>query len=295
MKTENILDVATGTKYPPCPGCGIPVQRDDPIVEVQITTGKMKRSYSYGFDVKTGKRGERKYGKEYPEIKTETWHRRCWFLAHNQIDPFRPGILAETGDVDELKPAPRLPDNYQWAPVVELPPERKPFWRRMLGRNPMKKKNESVWFDNKIKRSDLHKLKTKFGCDDMSDYDFKEWYRRNQGTGYPIEIIEGNPKRRYNPDKAGENINISYGGSPGPHPVVTESQGSGETPHKSVSALGIGLIVLTVAAAAFASWWFFIKTKWKKGDVLIYAGATSPTYTIQSIGWTGGVHGTTGH
>jgi hypothetical protein len=235
MKTENILDVATGTKYPPCPGCGIPVQRDDPIVEVQITTGKMKRSYSYGFDVKTGKRGERKYGKEYPEIKTETWHRRCWFLAHNQIDPFRPGILAETGDVDELKPAPRLPDNYQWAPVVELPSERKPFWRRMLGRNPM--------------------------------------------------------KRRYNPEKSGgENINISYGGSPSQHPVVTESQGFNEAPHKSVSALGIGLIVLTIAAAAFASWYFFIKTKWKKGDVLIYAGATTPTYTVQSIGWPGGVH-----
>lgn len=98
-------------------------------------------------------------------------------------------------------------------------------------------------------------------------------------------------KRRYNPEKSGgENINISYGGSPSQHPVVTESQGFNEAPHKSVSALGIGLIVLTIAAAAFASWYFFIKTKWKKGDVLIYAGATTPTYTVQSIGWPGGVH-----
>jgi hypothetical protein len=124
----------------------------------------------------------------------------------------------------------------------------------------------------------------------LAAHNQEDWYR----PGIMAEDPEENPrrtimKRRYNPDKAGENINISYG-SPGPHPVVTENQGASETPHKSVSALGIGLIVLTLAAAAFASWYFFIKTKWKKGDVLIYAGATTPTYTIQSIGWPGGVH-----
>jgi hypothetical protein len=42
----------------------------------------------------------------------------------------------------------------------------------------------------KMKRSVLLKLKKKYGMEDVPDFEFIEWWRRNHGTGYEIEIVE---------------------------------------------------------------------------------------------------------
>lgn len=39
-----------------------------------------------------------------------------------------------------------------------------------------------------VMRKDLNKLKKKFKMDDISDYDFLQWWRRNHGTGYEKNI-----------------------------------------------------------------------------------------------------------
>jgi len=41
-----------------------------------------------------------------------------------------------------------------------------------------------------ITREELKKLKDKYGANDWNDQEFVEWYRRNHGTGYEIEIVE---------------------------------------------------------------------------------------------------------
>ena len=43
----------------------------------------------------------------------------------------------------------------------------------------------------KIKRSEVKKLKKEYDMDNISDKEFIEWYRRNHGTGYKINIEEG--------------------------------------------------------------------------------------------------------
>jgi hypothetical protein len=46
-----------------------------------------------------------------------------------------------------------------------------------------------------ITRSELDRMKKKFGMENETDREFLEWRRRNQGTGYEafelIEIVEG--------------------------------------------------------------------------------------------------------
>ena len=42
-----------------------------------------------------------------------------------------------------------------------------------------------------IKRSRVHELKAKYGMETTPDLEFIEWWRRNHGTGYAIEIVEG--------------------------------------------------------------------------------------------------------
>jgi len=53
----------------------------------------------------------------------------------------------------------------------------------------MKKYGSMV--DGEIPRSIVKKMKERFGMTDFTDGDFIEWWRRNHGTGYPIEIIDG--------------------------------------------------------------------------------------------------------
>jgi len=42
-----------------------------------------------------------------------------------------------------------------------------------------------------IKESTVRLLKKKFGMEDIPDCEFIEWWRRNHGTGYPLEIVRG--------------------------------------------------------------------------------------------------------
>jgi len=44
--------------------------------------------------------------------------------------------------------------------------------------------------DGEIRRSTVHRLKEKFNMTDVPDEEFIEWWRRNHGTGYPVEIVE---------------------------------------------------------------------------------------------------------
>jgi hypothetical protein len=39
-----------------------------------------------------------------------------------------------------------------------------------------------------IKRSVLNHMKKNYGMQDVGDYDFLQWWRRNHGTGYEINI-----------------------------------------------------------------------------------------------------------
>ena len=43
---------------------------------------------------------------------------------------------------------------------------------------------------NTITRSRVQELKMKYGMKDCSDSEFIEWHRRNNATGYLIQIIE---------------------------------------------------------------------------------------------------------
>jgi len=43
----------------------------------------------------------------------------------------------------------------------------------------------------KIKRSVVKTLKKKYEMEDVPDKEFIEWWRRNHGTGYEIEIVDG--------------------------------------------------------------------------------------------------------
>lgn len=46
----------------------------------------------------------------------------------------------------------------------------------------------------KIKRSVVEALKSKYHMKDVPDTEFLEWWRRNHGTGYELEIVEERPK-----------------------------------------------------------------------------------------------------
>jgi len=43
----------------------------------------------------------------------------------------------------------------------------------------------------KIKSSKVKALKKQFGMEDVPDNEFIEWWRRNHGTGYEVEIERG--------------------------------------------------------------------------------------------------------
>jgi len=47
-----------------------------------------------------------------------------------------------------------------------------------------------------IKRSVVEALKTKYHMKDVPDGEFLEWWRRNHGTGYELEIVEDKPQIR---------------------------------------------------------------------------------------------------
>jgi hypothetical protein len=81
-----------------CPGCGQPIERDDLIMEEDITTGKMKKEW--GTDWRTRKRVYT--GKEKPEVKHKVWHKSCWYASRGEEDWYRPGIMAE--DPEEVNP-----------------------------------------------------------------------------------------------------------------------------------------------------------------------------------------------
>lgn len=43
----------------------------------------------------------------------------------------------------------------------------------------------------KIKRGVVKALKKKYKMEAVPDKEFIEWWRRNHGTGYEIEVVEG--------------------------------------------------------------------------------------------------------
>jgi len=43
----------------------------------------------------------------------------------------------------------------------------------------------------RIKQSTVALLKRKYQMEDVADGEFIEWWRRNHGTGYDIEIVKG--------------------------------------------------------------------------------------------------------
>ena len=47
-----------------------------------------------------------------------------------------------------------------------------------------------------IKESTVKALKKKYGMEEITDFEFTEWWRRNHGTGYPIEIMRGKQNER---------------------------------------------------------------------------------------------------
>ena len=53
-----------------------------------------------------------------------------------------------------------------------------------------KKSNGGEVNMEKIKRSVVEALKKKFGMEDVPDGEFVEWWRRNHGTGYALQIVE---------------------------------------------------------------------------------------------------------
>ena len=46
-----------------------------------------------------------------------------------------------------------------------------------------------------IKRSVVKALKKKFGMEDVPDGEFVEWWRRNHGTGYALQVVEDKKER----------------------------------------------------------------------------------------------------
>ena len=46
-----------------------------------------------------------------------------------------------------------------------------------------------------IKRSVVEALKKKFGMEDVPDGEFVEWWRRNHGTGYALQVVEDKKER----------------------------------------------------------------------------------------------------
>lgn len=49
----------------------------------------------------------------------------------------------------------------------------------------------------KIRRSIVQSLKKKYDMEDTPDLEFVEWFRRNHGTGYALEIIEDPTEMKY--------------------------------------------------------------------------------------------------
>ena len=45
--------------------------------------------------------------------------------------------------------------------------------------------------NQKITVKELKKLKKRFDAEDWSDYEFIQWWSRNHGIGYKLEIIYG--------------------------------------------------------------------------------------------------------
>jgi hypothetical protein len=223
------------------------------------------------------------YGPIQP-YRTKVYHRGCWYQLKGTVDWYYPGILAEMPDdvreeveqavdkgmvelADErlssvgVTPAQTetsvavAPAPAPTAPVAFKRPTPElmhtPWWKKLVGSNPMAKKQQRSVTRTRV-------IHTREGTDvniNMPGF-------QGQAPPAPVERIE-------------RPIHVS---SPPP-------------PQSSGGGLWGWLIIAAIAGAGFAGYWFFIKTKYKAGQLLQHLVGGIPTdYQISALKYVGIVH-----